>query len=236
MIGVGDEGAVVRLVDDPVTVPIRRRNLPWISGDGSFVVFESHATNLVANDTNGARDIFIHQLATGDTRCISVDATGAPADEESSYASISDDGGWVAFHSAANLDGGDTQGEVNTWLWERATGEVTRVSVTSTGAPANGASWSTTGISAEGRWVVFSSGASNLVATDTNAARDIFLFDRESGSARRVVESPEANNGSTAPFISNDGRVVVFASQATNLVLGDTFNEDVFAVSLEAIP
>lgn len=106
-------------------------------------------------------------------------------------------------------------------------GETTRVSVDSTGTEANGHSGRFGGfvdLSGDGRFVVFSSDASNLVAGDTNGASDVFVRDLGSGVTELVSATPGGGAGdaySNGAFISHDGRFVVFASGATNLVSGD---------------
>ena len=112
-----------------------------------------------------------------------------------------------------------------------APGNTTRVSVASDGTQANGGSF-TPSISADGRYVAFASIAVNLVSGDTNGVQDIFVHDRQTGQTTRVSVASggaQANGPSFDPSISADGRYVAFASLATNLVSGDTNNEqDIF--------
>ncbi len=198
-----------------------------ISADGRFVAFLSYATNLVAGDTNGVADIFVRDRATGTTERVSVDSAGAAGNGSSFEGSISVDGRFVAFDSAAtNLVAGDTNGVADIFVRDRATGTTERVSVDSAGAEGNGAS-SVAAISADGRFVAFLSYATNLVAGDTNGVADIFVRDRATGTTERVsVDSlgtqadGESNTFSTS--ISADGRFVAFSSDAANLVVGDT--------------
>jgi WD40 repeat protein len=196
-----------------------------ISGDGLVVAFESDAGNLVAGDTNGIRDVFVHDCTTGVTERVSVDSSGAEANDVSWPWSISGDGRVVAFTSwASNLVSDDTNGLYDVFVHDRTTGLTERVCVDSSGIEAN--SWSDWPmISADGRFVAFASNASNLVPDDTNNLADIFVHDRTTGSTERVsVDSSgaEANDYSTDSGISGDGRFVVFQSGATNLVPGDT--------------
>ena len=214
---------------------------PSISGDGRFVAFESEASNLIAGETNGVGGVFVHDLQTGETTRVSVDSSGAQADNGSGAAAISSDGRFVAFYSyASNLVLGDTNEMVDVFVHDRQTGATTRVSVDSSGAEANGNSvdvYFAVAISGDGRYVVFQSEASNLVAGDTNGADDIFVHDRQTGATSRVsVDSSgaEANAGSRAPAISSNGRYVTFSSGATNLVAGDTNGKtDVFVHDLQ---
>jgi Tol biopolymer transport system component len=208
-----------------------------ISADGRYVAFASGATNLVSGDTNGTWDVFVHDRVTGETARVSVSSIGTQADGWSSHTSISADGRYVAFASAAtNLVAGDTNGVEDIFVHNRVTGETARVSVSSTGAQANGSSGPPS-ISADGRYVAFVSAATNLVSGDTNGVEDIFVHDRVTGETARVSVSStgaQANDISNGSSISADGRYVAFASAATNLVAGDTNGvEDIFVYDRE---
>ena len=198
-----------------------------ISGDGRYMAFESDASNLVSGDTNEAGDIFVHDRQTGATTRVSIDSSGVEANGYSASPAISNDGCVVAFYSeATNLVDGDTNGMGDVFVHECQTGLTTRISVDSSGNEANGtANEYNVDISGDGRFVVFSSDASNLVAGDTNGVSDVFIHDRQSGMTTRVsVDSSgaQANGSSGAPAISNDGHYVAFSSAATNLVAEDT--------------
>jgi hypothetical protein len=198
---------------------------PSISADGQIVAFTSRASNLVAGDTNARYDVFIHDRATGITERVSVDSSGGEGNDDSYNPSISADGQIVAFDSkASNLVAGDTNGVRDVFIHDRATGITERVSVDSSGVEGNDISF-VPSISANGQVVAFSSGASNLVAGDTNARYDVFVHDRATGITERVsVDSSgvEGNGDCFWPSISADGQVVAFSSAATNLVAGDT--------------
>ncbi len=206
---------------------------PFISSDGRFVAFESYASNLVTGDTNGTRDIFVHDREMGETTRVSVSSEGVQGNGSySRYPSISSDGRYVAFNSdASNLVIGDTNNYSDSFVHDRETGETTRVSVSSAGVQGN-AGVSNTFISADGRYVAFPSLASNLVIGDTNGRWDIFVHDRQTGETTRVSVSSadvQGNDNSIYPGMSSDGRYVVFSSTASNLVNGDTNNNsDVF--------
>jgi hypothetical protein len=198
---------------------------PSISGDGRYVAFQSLSSNLVAGDSNGTFDIFVHDRTTGSTECVSVDSTGSIGDDTSYFPAISADGQFVAFYSSAtNLVASDTNGYSDIFVHDRSSGTTERVSVDSSGAEANAQS-SEPSISSNGQFVVFESHASNLVAGDTNGAWDVFVHDRYSGVTDRLsVDSSgiEGNGDSYEAAISSDGGVVVFASWASNLVPGDS--------------
>jgi len=197
---------------------------PSISADGRYVGFYSDASNLVAEDTNGVKDIFVHDRQTGLTRRISVNSTGTQADADSLEPNISIDGRYVAFESdASNLVSGDTNGRTDIFVHDLHTGLTERVSVNSAGIQANSDS-DDPSISADGKYVAFGSYASNLVSGDTGY-QDIFVHDRQTGLTERVsVDSAgaEANGGSASPSINADGRYVAFQSAASNLVDDDT--------------
>src|SRR4051812_9983776 len=109
-----------------------------ISGDGRFVAFASDATNLVASDTSGVRDIFVHDRRTGRTERVSVSSRGEQANGDSDDPTISVDGRFVAFFSSAtNLVPGDTNGFNDVFLRDRVKRTTTRVSVSSRGKQAN---------------------------------------------------------------------------------------------------
>jgi Tol biopolymer transport system component len=198
---------------------------PSISADGRFVAFQSYGTTLVAGDTNGVADIFVRDRKTGTTRRVSLRSSGAEPNGESSRPSISADGRFVAFQSdATNLVGGDANGAVDIFVRDRENGTTRRVSVSSMGTEGNGGS-DHASISANGRFVAFDSGASNLVGFDMNGVYDVFVHDRMRGKTRRVSVSSagtEGDVGSYWPAISGDGHFVTFYADASNLVLGDT--------------
>jgi uncharacterized repeat protein (TIGR01451 family) len=208
---------------------------PAISADGRYVAFQSEASNLVAGDTNNHRDIFVHDRTTGQTTRVSVSSTGAQGNNNSggfmSSPAISADGRYVAFTSwASNLVANDTNGWDDIFVHDRWTGQITRVSVDSAGNQGNYPSGFAS-ISAAGRYVAFMSFASNLVAGDTNGAKDIFVHDRTTGQTTRVSVDSAGNQGSLEsryPAISADGRYVAFQSKASNLVANDTGWEDIF--------
>jgi hypothetical protein len=159
---------------------------PSISANGRYVAFFSLASNLVSGDTNFASDIFVHDRQTGQTTRVSVASDGTQANEGSGLLSISANGRYVAFEAvASNLVSGDTNNSQDIFVHDRKTGQTTRVSVASNGTQANGASFDPYpfSISANGRYVAFSSDATNLVSGDTNGVTDIFVHDRQGGES-----------------------------------------------------
>ena len=199
-----------------------------ISSDGRFVVFISYADNLVPDDTNGEGDAFVHDRQTGETTRVSISSDGVQGNNRSGGSGICADGRFVVFSSGAdNLVPDDTNGEGDAFVHDQQTGETTRVSVSSDGFQAN-KNCGGGGISADGRFVVLSSKADNLVPNDTNGQNDVFVHDRQTGETTRVSVSSygfQANGNSFGGGISADGRLVVFGSEAFNLVPDDTNGE-----------
>lgn len=208
---------------------------PAVSADGRYIAFHSRATNLVTNDTNNERDIFVHDRNLGETTRVNVSSADAQAMAgDSRFTTISDDGRYIAFQSeAGNLVGDDTNGIYDIFVRDLLLGETTRVSVTSLGLQSPSGSSRFPGISGDGQYVVFQSASSSLVANDTNSSVDIFVHDRVSGDTSRVNVDPDGAQAlgghSGLANISADGRYVVYSSAASNLVAGDTNGDtDVF--------
>jgi Tol biopolymer transport system component len=207
-----------------------------ISSDGSRVAFTSLATNLVAGDTNGLIDVFVRDLKNQTTVRVSVDSSGAEGNASSFPAQITADGHAVVFASqATNLVTGDTNGWPDVFLHDLSTATTSLVSTDASGNQGDYESRQPS-ISDDGRFVAFTSSATNLVAGDTNRFEDIFVKDLATGTVTRVsVDSAgvESFGNSYWPAISGDGQVVVFTSAAVNLVPGDTNGiEDVFVHEL----
>ncbi|MEG4986469.1 calcium-binding protein [Microcoleus sp. BR0-C5] len=200
---------------------------PSISADGRFVAFESYASNLVPGDTNNLADIFVRDLSTNTTTRVSVDSAGNQGNLVSSQPSISADGRFVAFYSdASNLVPGDTNNLADIFVRDLSSNTTTRVSVDSAGNQANSDSYYPS-ISADGRFVAFSSNSSNLVPGDPNYRYEIFVRDLSTNTTTRVSVDSAGNLGngySYYPSISADGRFVAFYSDATNLVPADDTN------------
>jgi len=203
-----------------------------ITPDGRHVAFESVSDNLVPGDTNDACDIFVRDRMTGLTSRVNIAPNGQEANSRSDQPLISADGRYVAFRSqASNLVRNDLNGFPDVFVHDRWTGRTELASVDPSGQQGNNFS-SLTGLSSDGRHVVCSSYADNLVPGDTNGTWDIFVHDQQTGRTARVsVDSRgnQANDKSWTASISDDGRCVAFWSLASNLVAGDTNGfDDVF--------
>jgi Tol biopolymer transport system component len=208
---------------------------PSISGDGRLVAFESDAATLVPGDTNGTGDVFVNDVVTGMTRRLSVGGNGQQTESPSFGAAISADGRAVAFESfSSRLVPGDTNGALDVFVADVATGNLDRVSLSTDGGQADNRSYSPS-ISADGRIVAFSSFADNLVPDDTNGLLDVFIRRRDQKTTTRLSVAPDGSGAdglSFAPVVSADGALVVFSSEAGNLVADDSNGtRDVFLAS-----
>lgn len=204
-----------------------RPNLDWTA---SKVVFSSYASNLASTDRNGtpdlfaAQDVFVRNLAAGTTVQVSTSSRGVGGNDVSYDPDVSGNGRYVAFASrATDLVPGDTNGQIDVFVKDLQTGTTERVRVGAVGQ-GNGAS-SSASISGDGRYVVFTSIARNLVMGDTNGSYDAFVRDRVAGTTRRRVsvsaQGGQADGNIGSAGLSNDGWVVAMTGQTTNLAHGD---------------
>lgn len=195
---------------------------PSFSGDGRYVVFQSRAPNIV-NDGNQTTEAYIYEIATGATSLLSYTWTGQPCEGASPV--VSADARFVVFWStASNVVPNDTNSVWDLFLRDRVSGATTRVNVSSSGEQANERSFDPR-ITDDGRFIAFSSHASNLVAGDTNGSQDVFIHERLTGTTELISVTPTGapgNAGAWGPAVSADGRYVAFMSSATDLVSGDT--------------
>ncbi len=212
-------------------------NLPRaISADGNLVCFQSDSNSFAPGDTGGDSDLFIRDRAAGTTTMVSVDSSGVQGNGNSELGILTPDGRYLAFRSQApNLVPGDTNNEWDVFVHDRLTGTTERVNLGPGSAQAHGDSY-VTAMSDDGRYVLFSSLAADLVVNDTNNERDIFVRDRSMGLTRRISVSSAgvpSNGDSHAGFMSADGRFATFVSVADTLVPGDTNGSvDVFVHDL----
>jgi Tol biopolymer transport system component len=223
---------------------VGRSDQPAISADGRLVAFMSNADHLVPGDTNVLYDVFVHDRQTGSTERVSLGPNGAQATGHSSTPSISADGRFVAFASAAaNLVSGDTNTKNDIFVRDRLLSTTTRVSVATGNGQASDDCFDPS-ISADGRYVVFASRAPNLVPGDTNTgdspsgASDVFRHELQTGTTIRIsvrTGGAQLNANSFTPSISANGRIVAFMSNATDAVADDTNGkQDMFVRDVDA--
>ncbi len=210
---------------------------PAISADGRYVAFVSNATNLVLGGTDGRWNVFVRDRQSKRTRVVTVSLTGADADGDSDFPSISDDGRFVAYTSTAeNLVASDGNGFQDIFVTEVGSRTTMLVSVDSRRNQADGHSFFPV-ISRDGSFVAYSSDARNLVPNDTNSVRDVFVYDRARRTVVRASVSTagaQGNGPSDFASLNGDGSVVAFASLADNLVLSDLEGfQDIFVRDLE---
>ena len=223
-------------------------NLAGISGDGLRVLYVTAAIDSQGpsvKDFNLADDLFLYDEFAG-TSIVSVRDANLPRlsqNRESSQivSSASHDGRYVAFTSSStdlvplpqvwqqnSLFGSQS----NVYLRDRLTGATTLVSSAAGGGPnvpANGNSFYPR-ISGDGRYLVYETQASNIVAgaSDANGAVDVIRYDRLTGTSVIVSRlagsggSASANGNSSNAYISDDGDVIAFTSDASDLVSGYT--------------
>ncbi|MCY2960820.1 MAG: hypothetical protein NTY35_11690 [Planctomycetota bacterium] len=218
---------------------------PALSSDGRYVAFTSFATDLVAGDRNRRNDVYRRDRRLGRTERVSLDAAGLEVREHCEAPAISADGRHVSFQSlASNLVAGDTNGELDVYLKDLATGAIERVSVGTGGIEGHGPSGPRSALSADGRFVAFTSAAPDLVAGDTNGDEDVFLRDRWLGKTVRVsvaTDGAQADFNSALASMSADGRFVAFVTSSAQLVPGDAnaaedvFLRDVVAATTERV-
>jgi Tol biopolymer transport system component len=206
-----------------------------LSADGRFVAINTGCTNMVPgriNEQIQSLEAYVYDRKTGRNELISVGPDGKPANDFSLAIAISADGRYVGLLSyATNLVSGGTNGQSQIYVRDRKLGTTELVSVGPGGVQGNGFS-SGGEMSPDGRFVVFSSEATNLVSNDTNGQSDIFVRDRLTGETQRVSIGPsglEADGRSLFQGLTANGLTAVFSSEATNLVPGDTNGQlDVF--------
>jgi hypothetical protein len=196
------------------------------SADGRFVAFQSQATNLHPDDADGMSDVFVRDLQTQATTLVSrvTGAAGAKGNSASVEPSISGDGRFVAFRShASNLHADDTDSLADVFVRDLQTNQTTLASRTAGAGGVKGDDHSyVPSISADGLFVAFVSGATNLHPDDTDGVHDVFVRDLQ-GSATTLVSRTTGGGGakgnlaSFAPSISGDGRLIAFVSAASNL-------------------
>ena len=191
---------------------------PSISADGRYIAYSASLYNNLGTVTGYwvyFPQVFVYDTQTATTTWVSVSSSGTHGNDASSEASISADGRYVAFESAAtNLVVGDDNNFHDIFVHDMQTGTTTIISVTSDGIQGNNGSFNPS-ISADGRYVAFESGASNLRDGDNNGYYDIFVHDRQTGAIECVSRDSLGKFsgwGAASPSVSADGRFIAFRS------------------------
>lgn len=194
-----------------------------VSADGRYIVFIS-GYRFVPEDTNNYMDAFVYDRQTQTTELVSLTSTGTQGNQSVSFPQISADGRYITFVSrATNFVPNDTNNRGDIFLRDRQTNTTERISIASDGTQGNSITDWRAPISADGRFVAFSSHSNNLVPGDTNGWFDVFVRDRFLGQTTRVSVASDGTQGNdhsgyaVHPNISTDGRFVTFISEATNL-------------------
>jgi hypothetical protein len=221
-----------------------RSAFPQTTADGRFVVFTSHATDIVANDSNGTTDVFVRDLQTDTTRLVSVNASGTGSGDNLSLgASITPDGRFVLFHSAASdIVANDSNGTMDVFVRDLQQNTTTLVSVNSAGDATGNAESFSAFLTPDGRFAVFNSAASDLVAGVGTVARkdNVFRRDMQTGTTVMVSVNAAGTSGgdghSAAQAVTPDGRFVLFHSSASGLTANDTNGSasDIFRRDVQA--
>lgn len=224
--------------------PVTYTTVPSVSGDARFVAFECADGGLVPNDNNHNQDVFVRDLVAGTNELISIAHPSLASVTPNRFSlhsafSASADGRYIAYASAAdNLVSGDTNGFRDVFVRDLASDTNLLVSADPSGVSGNGIS-TEPAISGDGRYVAFTSGATNLVAGDANQATDVFVRDLQTGTTLlasvKSNGSGPGNKASYSPALNADGRWLLLRSQATDLASGSfTGTENLFLRDLQS--
>ncbi len=211
---------------------------PAISGDGLHVAFESLATNLIPDDKNGVKDIFVWHSVTNKIERVSIGNDGKEANAESYEPSVSGDGNLIAFTSTASNISSTPKGESNNNVFLRDMQLNTTIMISVDPKSKKGGGGSNASIAYDGKRIAFYSHTSTLVSDDKNGFWDIFLWEQNIPQLKRIsltADGKERNQGEESanriivPSISGNGRYIAFTTTASNMVPGDDKNfQDVF--------
>lgn len=203
---------------------------PGLSADGRFVVFEAQAGDIVDDDDQNLADIYVRDRLMAQTRRVNLSPEGDDLNDDSLTPAISTDGRYVTYTSqATNVLPTDLNQVRDVFLFDLETNVTELISMATDGTQGDldsgafGAGHAR--VTGGGRYVVYGSFATNLVPDDLNLKDDIFLRDRLSGTTERVsiaTDGTEGDDHSVYPTISEDGRYIVYYSEATTLVPDDT--------------
>ncbi|MEX5215172.1 MAG: hypothetical protein NW703_13525 [Nitrospiraceae bacterium] len=218
-----------------------------VTDDGDTVVFESFASNLVFNDTNNARDIFLRRRQARVTERVSQTAQGlqgiCPSAGEGcrSYdPAINADGSIIAFGSNARLTPDDLDNSPDIYVLDRSSGPTLRRITAPLGPPQAGSTPGSPAVSADGLFIAFASNATNLITGEPfDGVYDVYRHDRLANTLRKVsvpASGLTADGDSHGPSLSGDGRFVAFWSRASNLLPGpprDTGFAEIFVADMQ---
>jgi hypothetical protein len=213
-----------------------------VSADGRYVAFTSDASDLVPNDSNASTDVYVRDMATGVTRLVSATPGGASGNRTSGAAIISGNGRYVAFTSFAdNLVPNDTNSSPDAYVRDLQTNTTTLVSIDRTNTKSGFGPSDPFAITPDGRYVLFGSGATDLVDVPPISApvSEVFVRDMQAGTTRLVsinkTGTAWANFSAFPAAITPDGRYVTFNSTATDITDDDPANQgDVFVRDMQA--
>jgi uncharacterized repeat protein (TIGR01451 family) len=201
---------------------------PEANHDGRFIVYLSEASNLAPGSSAPTfRDVLLYDRQTQQTRVVSRPPGDGLSNGRSGPARITPDGRYIVFRSeASNLVPGDTNGKADIFVFDRTTGSIELVNRSYTGALANADSRDPS-ICGNGRYVSFVSDATNLVPQPNNGHRQVYIRDREANNTFLITMNANGELGNGRGHraeIARDCLSVAFASEASNLVPGDTNN------------
>jgi Tol biopolymer transport system component len=201
-----------------------------LSDDGRFVTFVSDMPGIVAADTNGLYDVFVRDRSTGTTTMASVDSKGQPLGKYCGWGAITGDGRFVAINAFDWSTFGFPEGPTRVYIRDLVEATTQVLGGILPRDPTRG--WYGHSISGDARFIAFYSNNDDLVPGDANNRMDAFVYDRESDTVACVSTNwtgASGDDNSSYPLITPGGRLVVFDSEADNLVPYDTNEvQDVF--------
>ena len=209
---------------------VSRESVNTISEDGRYVLFTSGSSDLGPTDTNGNPDLYLRDRQAGTTELISINAAGTDSGNGNTFAgTMSDDGRYVVFTSSSDdLVANDTNGNNDLFIRDRQSGTTTMISRNLSATNGGDDDAQNFSITPDAAFIVYTTLASDMVANDTNVGNDIFLYDRVAGTntlISRNASGDAGNDGSDISghqCISDDGRYIVFTSDASDIISGDT--------------
>jgi len=208
---------------------------PYLSNDGRYVVFSSNASDIVLNDNNGNRDVFLYDMQLNTMKLVSKNNAGTGSANGASFAyDISADGRYIAYESsAADIVANDSNGTYDIYIYDAVTDITILASKSKLGTGTANSASKAPSLSSDGRYVTFYSSATDMASTDTDTKNDVFIYDRVTNVTALVsINTSLAGSGNGNSWnakISKGANYVTFSSTSSDLVLNDTNNStDVF--------